>query len=139
MRSKPSSGNDPAGQTGNSRTALPNQRFFFFFFFFCVMNKRCGKNLPLVAEDGPEAITQALVTIRVTASPLDLESVMTKEFSLHWLQSHLCVKYLHNKYNLILNELAGLLIFLCSPFIWAFIPGCCHQVPPAQRRTQTFI
>lgn len=77
---------------GNRETVIPNQRFFLF----CVMDKR-WKNLPLIAEDGPEAIAQALVTIGVTASPLDLESVMTKKFSLHWPQSHLCVKYIHNK------------------------------------------
>lgn len=36
------------------------------------------ENLPLIAEDGPEAITQALVAVGVTASPLDLESATTE-------------------------------------------------------------
>lgn len=89
-------------------------------FLFLRDGQPLRKNLPLIAEDGPEAITQALVTIGVTASPLDLESVRTKTFSLHWLQSHLRVKYIHNKYNLIINELTALLIFLGSPFIWVF-------------------
>lgn len=37
-----------------------------------------GTNLPFIAEDGPEAITQALVAVGVTGSPLNLESAMTK-------------------------------------------------------------
>lgn len=41
-------------------------------------------NLPLIAEDGPEAITQALVAVGVTGSSLDLEPAMTK-FSLKLL------------------------------------------------------
>lgn len=35
-------------------------------------------DLPLIAEDGAEAVTQALVAVGVTVSPLDLESAMTK-------------------------------------------------------------
>lgn len=35
-------------------------------------------NLPLVAEDGPETITQALVAGGVTGSPLDLEPAIKK-------------------------------------------------------------
>lgn len=41
-------------------------------------------NVPLIAEDGPEAITKALVAVGVTGSPLDLEPAMTK-FSLKLL------------------------------------------------------
>lgn len=33
-------------------------------------------NLPLIPEDGPEAITQVLVAVGVTGSPLDLEPAM---------------------------------------------------------------
>lgn len=36
------------------------------------------RNLPLVAEDGSETITQALVAGGVTGSSLDLEPAMTK-------------------------------------------------------------
>lgn len=44
----------------------------------------CVDNVPLIAEDGPEAITEALVAVGVTGSPLDLEPAMTK-FSLKFL------------------------------------------------------
>lgn len=100
-------------------------------FFFLCDGQPSWKNLPLIAEDGPEAITQALVTSGVTASPLDLESVRTKLFSLHRLQSHLCVKYIHNKYDLIINELTALLIFLGFPFIWVFFPVLLPPGPPS--------
>lgn len=107
-------------------------------FLFCVCNwwQLLWKNLPLIAEDGPEAITQALVTIGVTASPLDLESVRTKKFSLHSLTetgyciwSHLGVKSIQNKCDLIINELTAHLIFLCSPFICVFFHSPATRSP----------
>lgn len=110
------------------RLLSPISVFFFSFSFLCD-GQLLWKNLPLIAEDGPEAITQALVTIGVTASPLDLESVRTKKFSLRWLQSHLCVKYIHNKYDLIINELTALLVSLGSPFIWVFFQAPATRSP----------
>lgn len=104
--------------TGNRKTVIPNQHVFSFL----CDGQPLWKNLPLIAEDGPEAITQTLVTVGVAASPLDLEPVKTKQFSFRWLHTHLCVKYIHNKYDLIINELTALFIFLDSPFIWVFFP-----------------
>lgn len=104
-------------------------------FFVCNWWQLLWKNLPLIAEDGPEAITQALVTIGVTASPpLDLESVRTKKFSLHILTetgyciwSHLGVKSIQNKCDLIINELTAHL--LGSPFICAFFHSPATRSP----------
>lgn len=37
------------------------------------------ENLPFSAEDGPEAVPQALVAVRVAAAPLDLEPKRNKQ------------------------------------------------------------
>lgn len=121
--------------TGN-RKAEPTVTPISVSFFVCNWWQLLWKNLPLIAEDGPEAITQALVTIGVTASPLDLESVRTKKFSLHLLTetgyciwSHLGVKSIQNKCDLIINELTAHLIFLSSPFICAFFHSPATRSP----------
>lgn len=124
---------------------------------------QCKNNSPFIAEDGAEAVAQALVAGGVTGSPLDLEPAMTKAlikasatevsdtqtFTIFRTLWHLRVKHTQYKFDLIINEPISLPSAFHLPFSSSYrderlLPPDPPLHPlrplrPVQGRTQTFI